>query len=340
VQLCRSKLSSWFNSFEALMKRSSFALVLLIFSALAGQSQTPNSLQYLDSSKTLNVQTTTNVQDSSPLEMKLDLKMYSSLMVDNFKRQAFFPLCLDKKGWLKFGGYALISSAVALANQPVKEFSIKLHDNNPTLADASSFITKFGYTYGMYTLAGLVTYSAFSKNTKFRTTTLLATQSFILANVLGGGVKTLTSVQGPFYTDPLTNRMGPIFHGPFYTLKKAPNGEKLQSTNYVSFPSGHTFSAFSIATVYAMQYRDKPIIPIFCYSLATLVGLSRLTENRHWAMDIIPGALLGYYSGKQVVSNFHRFSKKKQRSENAKKLLSINFGYANAQIVPRLLYQF
>ncbi|TAL76684.1 MAG: phosphatase PAP2 family protein, partial [Bacteroidetes bacterium] len=73
-----------------------------------------------------------------------------------------------------------------------------------------------------------------------------------------------------------------------------------------SFPSGHTATAFSIATVFASQYNDTKAIPILSYSLASLVGISRLTEHEHWASDVFSGALLGYLCGKQVVSHFKK----------------------------------
>lgn len=272
--------------------------------------------------------------------LTLDLKTYATLLPYNFKHQALFPFYLKGKDWLKVGAYALVTGGVALANEPVKRYATNLHDNNPAVASASKFITGFGSSYAAYSVAGLFAFGAITNNEKLKNTTLLATQSCILSNLIGGGAKVLFGVQGPFYTDPITKKRGPYFHGPFYTLKKGPNGEKLKSTNYVSFPSGHTFTAFSIATVYAMEYKDRPLIPILCYSAATLVGLSRLTENRHWAMDIIPGALLGYYSAKQVVNSYHRYSRNKRGLKNSEKSLSFNLQYTNSQVVPGIVYRF
>ncbi|UCH93948.1 MAG: phosphatase PAP2 family protein, partial [Candidatus Aminicenantes bacterium] len=70
---------------------------------------------------------------------------------------------------------------------------------------------------------------------------------------------------------------------------------------YRSFPSGHTSTAWSVATVIAGMYRDKPAVPVICYSLATLVGISRMTENKHWASDVLVGAVLGYSIGRFVL---------------------------------------
>ncbi|MBL0138267.1 MAG: phosphatase PAP2 family protein [Bacteroidetes bacterium] len=77
-------------------------------------------------------------------------------------------------------------------------------------------------------------------------------------------------------------------------------------SSFDAFASGHTATAFSIATVFALQYNETTIIPIVCYSAATLIGVSRLTEHEHWSSDVFVGALLGYLCGKQVVNNFNK----------------------------------
>ncbi|WP_315824584.1 phosphatase PAP2 family protein [Paraflavitalea speifideaquila] len=73
-----------------------------------------------------------------------------------------------------------------------------------------------------------------------------------------------------------------------------------------SFPSGHTTTAFAIASVFAHRYNNRPSIVIASYTLATLVGLSRMTENRHWGSDILAGGLLGYLCGTAVVKNYEK----------------------------------
>jgi len=70
---------------------------------------------------------------------------------------------------------------------------------------------------------------------------------------------------------------------------------------YDAMPSGHTITAWSMATVVAHMYNEKPFVPILCYSLATLSGLSRVTEDKHWYSDVFLGAVLGFAIGKFVV---------------------------------------
>ena len=64
-----------------------------------------------------------------------------------------------------------------------------------------------------------------------------------------------------------------------------------------SFPSGHTFFAFTGAEILRREYgKDYPWIAVAGYAVATLVGLMRIYNNRHWAGDVLAGAGLGILS--------------------------------------------
>jgi membrane-associated phospholipid phosphatase len=65
------------------------------------------------------------------------------------------------------------------------------------------------------------------------------------------------------------------------------------------FPSGHTSRAFTLATVLAE--RHGKVAAWIAYPLATLVGLSLLDSEDHWASDVFAGAGLGYVVGRAVV---------------------------------------
>jgi membrane-associated phospholipid phosphatase len=63
-----------------------------------------------------------------------------------------------------------------------------------------------------------------------------------------------------------------------------------------SFPSGHSTAVWSVATVVAERYRHrgKPWIPVLCYTLATAISFSRITESAHFPSDVWLGSALGY----------------------------------------------
>jgi membrane-associated phospholipid phosphatase len=64
-----------------------------------------------------------------------------------------------------------------------------------------------------------------------------------------------------------------------------------------SFPSGHTAVAFALATAVAEETRD-PWSDAALYGAATLTGLARLNDDRHWASDVFAGALVGHLSAR------------------------------------------
>jgi len=84
------------------------------------------------------------------------------------------------------------------------------------------------------------------------------------------------------------------------------------SLKNVSFSSGHTASAFSIATVFADEYKDNAFVPPIAYGLATLTGLSRIYSNEHWASDVFFGAALGYFTSKALLW-YHKEDKSKKQ---------------------------
>ena len=61
-----------------------------------------------------------------------------------------------------------------------------------------------------------------------------------------------------------------------------------------SFPSGHTISAFSLATVFADRYPNPRWPGWVAYGLASAVGFSRVSLRSHHPSDVFAGAVLGY----------------------------------------------
>jgi len=83
------------------------------------------------------------------------------------------------------------------------------------------------------------------------------------------------------------------------------------SFNNRSFPSGHTSWSFTTATVMAEMYDDKPWVKYAGYTTATLIGVARISDDSHWASDVLFGAVKGYLIGK-TVTRMH----KKNKMEN------------------------
>lgn len=83
-----------------------------------------------------------------------------------------------------------------------------------------------------------------------------------------------------------------------------------KGASYSSFPSGHTTVAFALAsTVAAETSRLRPgstwLVAPLVYGSATLVGVSRLYHDDHWASDVTLAAGIGTLSGLKVVRYHH-----------------------------------
>lgn len=59
-----------------------------------------------------------------------------------------------------------------------------------------------------------------------------------------------------------------------------------------TFPSGHTTAAFTFATVLALAFASRRM-QLISFSLAFLVGLSRIYLGQHFLHDVAAGAVLG-----------------------------------------------
>lgn len=80
-------------------------------------------------------------------------------------------------------------------------------------------------------------------------------------------------------------------------LKHIVKEERPDSSNNLSFPSGHTATAFSSAQFMFREYKDKNIwLGLSGYAFATFTGVYRTINNRHWVGDVVAGAGFGILS--------------------------------------------
>jgi len=148
-------------------------------------------------------------------------------------------------------------------------------------------------TAGAFFGAGLI-----FKDPKAKETGYLAASAMLQTFLVDSFLKGLTGRQRPFFADGEDRWSGPVgFYKRF---------DKAEAARYISFPSGHTANAFALATVVAMQYRDEPWVPVLAYTVAASVGFSRMALDRHWASDVLVGAVVGHLVSRLVVRNHRR----------------------------------
>ncbi|MEO6000295.1 MAG: phosphatase PAP2 family protein [Chitinophagaceae bacterium] len=284
------------------------------------------------------------VKSAQPLFKKEEVqnirfKNYFLLLGDDFKQQALAPFRLTGSEWLKVGDFALITTATILSDEPINHSINDFRNHSVLVQKVSPVVTRFGGKYELGTLGAIEAYGLIFKNEKLKTTTILATQAYLISGIWVNAIKFISGRERPSYYDPKDGENEGAWHGPFFQFHKNNLGFKPDGSEYSSFASGHATVAFAVATVFAKQYSEYPIVPIISYSAATLVSLSRMTENKHWASDVLVGAAIGYFSGRQVVRNYRKFAhagliRKKQG------VVKFDLGYNHGLLMPGLTYTF
>jgi membrane-associated phospholipid phosphatase len=316
---------------KLLMKLYILLITLLVaFAPLASSAQNIDTLSNKLDSLKQTTDTAGQVNLTEPAfyneRTTMNGRVFGILLLNDFKQQALSPLDIKGKSWWKGAGLvAATIGASFLFDKPIQRASVKFHATNPGIDDLSHTITNIGGIYQGVTFATIATVGFVFNKPKLRTTTALATQSYITSMVWSSMFKALSGRRRPNHPS-----VSPRLNGPFFTSNS-------------SFPSQHSTLAFAAARVYAMEYKDKPIVPIVSYTVATLVATSRLTENKHWATDLVAGALLGWACGTQVVNNYHRYAKLVRQGKTNKKKgdISLNIQYQpGAGLMPGLVYKF
>ncbi|MDQ6737679.1 MAG: phosphatase PAP2 family protein [Gemmatimonadota bacterium] len=87
-------------------------------------------------------------------------------------------------------------------------------------------------------------------------------------------------------------------------------GRGFRSDDYTSFPSGHVTTAFAAASAasqeiaYLWPHASHLWTPLL-FTSASIVGVARVYEDKHWASDVVAGAAVGTIVSRMVV----RFSR-------------------------------
>ena len=230
--------------------------------------------------------------------------LLSQTVIDGARR----PFHLKSREWAQVGIFSVALGTTLLLDRPINEEMQRLRAKSGAIRNSSPVITQLGGFTGLAVVGGFGVYGLIAKDQKMKTTVLLASQSFLIAGVSTAGLKMITGRTRP---DFFNHWKGPDY---YFKTNAAING---YCPEYNSFPSGHTSTAFSIATIFAKQYSNKKWVPVVSYGLASMVGVTRIIENRHWASDVLAGAALGYLCGNLVMANYKRMNKKK----SAKNLL-------------------
>lgn len=89
---------------------------------------------------------------------------------------------------------------------------------------------------------------------------------------------------------------------PFVMLGNVYHNKYNSPTDRYSFPSGHTATAFSIATSLTLRYPDKPVIIAISYLYAAIIGYGRMYLGVHYPSDVLGGMIIGSGSAALIYS--------------------------------------
>ncbi len=244
-------------------------------------------------------------------------KGYIPSLYNNFREQITAPFKFKTKQWLILSAAIGITATLIHFDNDIDIWATVQKQKHAWVNKSSPVITQFGSTYGISSVAVIGLLSAVFKKQKGFETSLLATQALITSAAWVQLIKHFTGREDPSASYIYSKIPGGKWWGPFAQYDQdIPIYKSISS--FDAFPSGHTAAAFSIATVFASKYNNTSAIPILSYSMATLVGISRLTEHAHWASDVFVGAFIGYICGKQVVAHYNKIYQNPDNSLSSK----------------------
>lgn len=126
---------------------------------------------------------------------------------------------------------------------------------------------------------------------------LHGTESILMANAITNVTKLVMGRARPFVHGDSSSSDFKMFRG-------------FKGRDYQSFPSGHATTAFAAASAVTAESEHfwkghQLLVGTVMFGGATLVGVSRMYDDQHWASDVAVGAMVGTFSGFKVVKYNH-----------------------------------
>ena len=110
------------------------------------------------------------------------------------------------------------------------------------------------------------------------------------------GVKSKHSLKNKFLIHVVSEALAT---GMVTPMKRIIHRERPDGSDFHSFPSGHTTTAFVGAEILHQEYGHiSPWISIAGYTTAAATGYLRMQNNAHWLGDVIAGAGMGILSAR------------------------------------------
>ena len=219
-----------------------------------------------------------------------------------YAAQEMMPVSVEPAGFvernrtmLAIGGSLAITAGLLATDQATYNTLYSWKMSHPIVKRTSPVITNLGDGKSSIVLfGGAYAYSLLMGDARAKELGVIGLESFAVSGVASLVLKMTFSREQP----NVATRSGGTFYGPFAFFRQGQNSGKGWSF-FDAFPSGHTATVFAAATTIA-DLCSNPWVSAASYSVASMVGVSRIMEQTHWASDVFVGSIVGYYSTKLV----------------------------------------
>ena len=208
------------------------------------------------------------------------------------------PLHWKGSDWLKFGAIVGGTTALTLADQPIRKAWSGVDHN---ILDQVNIV---GYHYGK-------PYSAFLFSGGFYLTGLLFKNEWARETGIALGTSLVTAGLLEMGLKPLIGRARPSKEEGNYKMNFFN-----EEAGYHSFPSGHASMAFTISFVLAKRSESVPV-KVFFYSLAGSTVVCRLYSDAHWISDVAFGGVIAWFCSEAAIDRL-RVNKYRRPGKNTK----------------------
>jgi membrane-associated phospholipid phosphatase len=189
---------------------------------------------------------------------------------------------IPNAGWRNVAVGAAVLAATFLVDAPIANVFESPH--SASAASAANTFDKFGEMTGIgVVVGGLGIASLVTRDHHVLSATIRTAASVALATGVTQVLKYVVGRERP-YVDPDRDALD------FHLFKGTPSGTP-------SFPSGHSSTAFALATSLGDAI-DKDWARVALFGLAAGTGWARLQQQQHWVTDVVAGAAVGIVSAK------------------------------------------
>lgn len=190
------------------------------------------------------------------------------------------PTRWNRNDWLSFSLAVETTGGLMCVDEGIRDF---VPNQSSIFNKIVDIFNPLGAEGAVIALGGMYLGAYVTHNEKLKRIAILGSESVIISSAIVMTIKILVGRNRPYKGN-----------GAF-----AYSGPSISDANH-SFPSGHTSTAFSIASCIAEEY-ENTLIDILAYGVATTVGLCRIYKDEHWSSDVFVGALIGTFVGKTLV---------------------------------------